>query len=122
MNRNHNQGLKHPRFAKHPLPPDEIQALMDKREPISVKFEEYLIENLSPSDMYKDNHGMYMFNVDQVAYLVDKCASSDDKRTIQRRMKEAARSISTEPRRCPKSGKGEPHTHTHNPVTFFSRI
>ena len=53
-----------------------------------VKFEAYLLGNLRASDVCKDEEGAYMYNANQVAYLVEDCKTKDQHKVTKRRMQE----------------------------------
>ena len=78
----------------------------NRRDPQIRAFEQYLLDNLRQSDVTTDNQGVYLFNVNQVAYLVEGCCTRDEQRTTQRRVKEAISSINTFNTKCPRSGRG----------------
>ena len=95
------------RSTQQTRPAGVTVGVRNDRDPMLVKFEEYLLGNLRASDVCKDDDGVYMFNVNQVAYLVEGSVSKDDKRTTQRRVKEGVASIKAKIYKCTSYGKGE---------------
>jgi hypothetical protein len=95
--------------VKHIFPPhiEAQRAALNALDPMLVGFEEYLLKKLRPSDVCKDNQGVYMFNVNRVAYLVEESESKDQQRVTQRRIKDAVTSINVTSKKCPSSGRGK---------------
>jgi hypothetical protein len=69
-------------------------------------FEEYLRKHLRASDIAQDSDGIFLFNVNQVAYLVEGAATNQDQTTTRGRLKSGMQSIQTQTIKCPRSGKG----------------
>ena len=66
----------------------------DRRDPQLRAFEQYLLQNLRASDVTTDEEGVYLFNVNQVAYLVEGSASKDEKRMTRQRVGAGLQSVS----------------------------
>jgi hypothetical protein len=59
------------------------------------------------NDVCMDERGTYLFNVNRVAYLVEKSEDEGKQRVTRLRIKDALPSITTINKKCPRSGKGE---------------
>ncbi len=59
------------------------------------------------SDVISDEDGVHLFNVNQVAYLVEGCTNKVEQRTTKRRIAEALSSIQVTQRACQRTGNGE---------------
>ena len=66
----------------------------NRRDPQIRAFEQYLLDNLRQSDVTTDNEGVYLFNVNQVAYLVEGSRSQEEKRSTRRRLAEKLQGFS----------------------------
>ena len=101
--------------VKHIFPPhieaQRAAALLntDARDPFLVGFEEFLLKKLRQTDVCKDDKGIYMFNVNQVAYVVEESITEAQQRTTRKRMNEVSSSFNIQLRKCNRSGKGENH-------------
>jgi hypothetical protein len=62
----------------------QSQAVTNGRDPMLEAFEKYLLNNLRGSDVAQDSEGILLFNVNQVAYLVEGCATQGQKSEIGR--------------------------------------
>ena len=79
----------------------------NRRDPQLRAFEHYLLDNLRQSDVTKDNEGVYLFNVNQVAYLVEGCCTRDEQRATRNRLKDALHSLSYVIKRVASGNKGD---------------
>jgi hypothetical protein len=83
-------------------------AAQDNRDPFLVSFEKYLLCNLTQNDVCKDKDtGVFLFNVNRVAYLVEKSHTVDQQRATRSRLSDALPSINPTPKRLPPSNRGE---------------
>ena len=82
-------------------------ARRDARDPFLVNFEKYLVEKLKPADMYKDNLGVFLFNVNQVAYLVEQSNTKDLQRATRKRISDSLPLYMHVTKRVPPSNNGE---------------
>jgi hypothetical protein len=83
--------------------------VQEARDPVLVRFEEFLLNALRQSDICKDNQGIYMFNVNQAAYVVeDSIAEAQQRATRTRMIKD---SINVVRKKCPRTGHGKPSHH-----------
>lgn len=76
-----------------------------------AEFEEYLLENLKDRDFFVVTNTIgkntWLFNVNQVAYLVEGSTAKDQQRATRQRIKEPLSSIKAVYKKCPRSGRGE---------------
>ena len=79
----------------------------DGRDPLLVGFERYLLSKLGQADVCKDERGVYLFNVNRVAYLVEKSEDEGQQRITRRRLNAGVPSVQHITRRVPPSNKGE---------------
>ena len=85
-----------------------VAAARDKRDPMLVSFEKHLLQKLAQSDVCRDERsGTYLFNVNRVAYLVEKSETKDEQSTTRRRMKDALPSLAHIIKRVPPSNNSE---------------
>jgi hypothetical protein len=83
-----------------------------QRDPMLRDFEQYLLRNLRASDVATDEEGVFVFNVNQVAYLAEECDTKDKQKATREKVKEALHSRHLVPRKCPRTGNGELHEQT----------
>jgi hypothetical protein len=77
------------------------------RDPMLTAFENYLLQNMRASDVVSDEEGILLFNVNQVAYLMEKSVTKDQQKTTKKRIKDAMNSAGAVTRRCSRTGNGE---------------
>ncbi len=87
-------------------PQTGLQVNESYRDPQLRAFEQYLLSNLRQTDVTSDNEGVYLFNVNQVAYLVEGSRSQDEKKSTRRRVTENIQSFSHVMTRPPTPGSG----------------
>jgi hypothetical protein len=103
--------------VKHIFPPhieaQRAAALLnsDARDPFLVGFEEFLLKKLRQTDVWKDDKGMYMFNVNQVAYVVEESIAEAQQRATRTRMKKDLPSFNVVRKKCSRTGHGKPSHH-----------
>jgi hypothetical protein len=90
-----------------PTPAMAVAAVQDNRDPFLVSFEKHLLEKLDKASVGKDKSGVYLFNVNQVAYLVEGRETNDQQGVARKRIKDYVSSMKTVPMRCRKSGQGQ---------------
>jgi hypothetical protein len=91
-----------------PTPAMAVAAAQDNRDPFLVSFENYLLGNLDKAYVHTDDEtGVYWFNVNQVAYLVEGSGTHDQQSASRKRLGKKINAVSHPPRRCWKSGKGQ---------------
>ncbi len=97
--------------VKHIFPPhiEAQRAAAMARDPFLVGFEEFLRKKLRQSDVCMDDQGIYMFNINQVAYVVEDSITEAQQRTTRKRINEFSSSFNIQLRKCSRSGKGENH-------------
>ena len=61
----------------------------DSRDPMLVAFEAYLLKHMRQSDLQRDEEGVLLFNVNQVAYLVEGSNTDNTKKVTRRRVNSA---------------------------------
>lgn len=99
--------------VKHIFPPhieaQRAAALLnsDARDPFLVGFEEFLLKKLRQSDVCKDDKGIYMFNVNQVAYVVEESETRDQQNATRKRMASTMPSLQHIIKRLPPSNRGK---------------
>ena len=81
-----------------------------QRDPMLRDFEQYLLRNLRASDVATDDEGVYIFNVNQVAYLVEESTTDDQKKSSRRKVASALQKIIHTLRHSQRSSNGEWHT------------
>jgi hypothetical protein len=81
-------------------------AIESCRDPQLRAFEAYLLSRMRASDVISDEDGVYLFNVNQVAYLVEGSRSQDEKKSTRRRVTENLQSFSHVMTRPPTPGSG----------------
>jgi hypothetical protein len=69
-------------------------------------FEEYLRKHLRASDIAQDSDGIFLFNVNQVAYLVEGCQTKDQQKATKKRIQESMLSINAVVKKCGRTGNG----------------
>jgi hypothetical protein len=79
----------------------------DTGDPFLVALEKYLLELLDAHDVVIGEDGVLLFNVNQVAYIVEEKYTNEDQNSTRRRIKEAKPPLETVPTRCAHLGKGE---------------
>ena len=92
----------------------EKEVVEDRRDPQLRLFEDYLLKNLKASDVVTDQEGFYLFNVNQVAYLVEESSTKVEQKSTVRRVNNGLPGIHHEMKRVPPSNRGElPITQIH---------
>lgn len=76
-----------------------------------VALETYLTSNLKPSDVMMGRDNILLFNVNQVAYLVEGSDTHDKQRATRQRLKHAISPHETVTMKCTGIGKGEFFVH-----------
>jgi hypothetical protein len=76
------------------------------RDSMLAEFEDYLLQNMRASDVVRDEEGILLFNVNQVAYLVEGSTVNDEQRQTRKRIKKALPSLQYTNRRAPPANKG----------------
>ncbi len=56
------------------------------RDPMLSAFENYLLKNMRASDVVHDEEGILLFNVNQVAYLMEGSAVNEEQRQTRKRI------------------------------------
>jgi hypothetical protein len=79
---------------------------MGSRDTQLRAFEQYLLSHMRASDVTTDSEGVYLFNVNQVAYLVEGCATKDEQRTSRKRLRDALEGVHYTIFRVPPSNNG----------------
>jgi hypothetical protein len=79
----------------------------NSRDPALAKFEWYILGSLSASDICKDEEGVYMFNINQVAYLVEGCKTQYEQKAIKKKLKEHILNVRVQMRQCKRTGNSE---------------
>jgi hypothetical protein len=82
-------------------------AIESCRDPQLRAFEAYLLSRMRASDVINNEDGVYLFNVNQVAYLVEGCSTKEEQRTTRRRLADALSLLTYTTRRVPPANKGE---------------
>ena len=73
-----------------------------------VALEKHLLERLDAHDDVTGEDGVLLFNVNQVAYIVEETNTQENKqRTTRRHLEDANPPLKTIMRKCPKSYQGE---------------
>jgi hypothetical protein len=93
-------------MQQHQQQPAVASVRESYRDPQLRAFEEYLLQNMRASDVTTDEEGVYLFNVNQVAYLVEGCTTNDEQRQTRRRVGHALPNLEHIIRRAPPSNKG----------------
>ena len=88
-------------------PQTGLQVNESYRDPQLRAFEQYLLSNLRQKDVTTDHEGVYIFNVNQVAYVVEGSTTNEQQTCTRSRLKKAMPSLQSVSRKCPHSGKGE---------------
>jgi hypothetical protein len=83
-----------------------LQVNESYRDPQLRAFEQYLLSNMRQTDVTTNHEGFYLFNVNQVAYLVEGSRSQDEKKSTRRRVTENLQSFSHVMTRPPTPGSG----------------
>ena len=91
----------------HGLQP-QPQAMTNERDPMLEAFEKYLLKSFEDRVfcVAQDSEGILLFNVNQVAYLVEGSATHEQQNSTRSRLKNAYPSITTTHLKCPRLGKG----------------
>jgi hypothetical protein len=88
------------------LPP-VVEQQQKTRDPLLVQFEEYLLHSLRANDVEKDEEGVYVFNVNQVAYLVEESKTEEQKRASRRKVASALDQVLHTTKHSHRSNKGD---------------
>lgn len=91
------------------MPNQQQLAVEAKRDHMLSQFEEYLLTKLRECDVIKDNQGVWLFNVNQTAYIIEGSCTDEFKRKTRRRVNNALSSsaITLVMVKSPTPGKGE---------------
>ena len=100
-----NATVDHPSSSSAPR--TGLQVNESYRDPQLRAFEQYLLSNLRQKDVTTDHEGVYLFNVNQVAYIVEGSTTNEQQTCTRSRLKKAMPSLQSVSRKCPHSGKGE---------------
>jgi hypothetical protein len=79
----------------------------DTRDPMLVTLEKYLLQNLRASDVMTGEDGILLFNINQVAYIMEGSATNKQQNSTRSRLKDAVPSLQVVTRKCPRSGRGK---------------
>ncbi len=71
-----------------------------------AEFEDYLLQNMRASDVVRDEEGILLFNVNQVAYLVEQCTTKEQQKTTKRWIRQYLPDMESKIGKCARSGKG----------------
>lgn len=82
------------------------KAFLAGRDTLIIKLEKYFLENLDASDVCEDNYGVYMFNLYNMAYLLEESTTEDAKRATRRRVSKALTNFKHETKKMHQSQKG----------------
>jgi hypothetical protein len=93
--------------------PSSSSAMEARRDPVLRRFEEYLLSKLRPSDVVTDERdGVWLFNVNQAAYIIEGSVSDEEKYCARRRVKNGLPELQHSLKRTHQSNKGETHGQT----------
>jgi hypothetical protein len=81
-------------------------AIEARRDPVLRRFEEYLLSKLRPSDVVTDN-SIWLFNVNQAAYIIEGSVSKDEKRMTRQRVASGLQNVAFSTRAVPGCNLGE---------------
>jgi hypothetical protein len=81
-----------------------LQVNESYRDPQLRAFEQYLLRNMRQTDVTTDHEGIYLFNVNQVAYIVEGSTTNEQQTCTRSRLKKAMPSLQSLSRKCPHSG------------------
>ena len=87
-------------------PQTGLQVNESYRDPQLRAFEQYLLSNMRQTDVTTDHEGIYLFNVNQVAYLAEGCMTSNERRATRTRVNYALHVLSYVINRVPTGTKG----------------
>jgi hypothetical protein len=93
--------------ALRAAPPTALQPVTSGRDPMLQAFEEYLRKHLRASDIAQDSDGIFLFNVNQVAYLVEGCQTKDQQKATKKRIQESMHSVNAVVKKCARTGNGK---------------
>ena len=88
------------------VPGTGLQVNESYRDPQLRAFEQYLLSNMRQTDVTTDHEGIYLFNVNQVAYLAEGCMTSNERRATRTRVNDALHVLSYVINRVPTGNKG----------------
>lgn len=84
-------------------------------------FEEYLLRNLKGGDVIKDTDGIYFFNINQVAYIVEGCTTPDQQMSLKNRLTHAIHAVTRITKRLPPDNIGmSTISSMHFSIRFFN--
>jgi hypothetical protein len=83
-----------------------VAAASDNRDPMLVSFEKHLTDRMDNTDFCLEK-GVYLFNVNKVAYVVEGSNDESAQRTTRNRVNKGISKIRTFTKTCPRSGKGQ---------------
>jgi hypothetical protein len=83
-------------------------AIEARRDPVLRRFEEYLLSKLRTSDVVTDDSdGVWLFNVNQAAYIIEESNSKDEKRMTRQRVASGLQFVPFSTRAAPGCSSGE---------------
>lgn len=84
-----------------PLPAAMEAAVPDGRDPMLMALEGHLKQKLKQSDMQYDSENVMIFNVNQVAYILEECSTDNGKRLSRERVEKGLNDITYVKRQVP---------------------
>jgi hypothetical protein len=103
-------------------PQTGLQVNESYRDPQLRAFEQYLLSNLRQTDVTTDNEGVYLFNVNQAAYIIEGSSSDEEKYCTRRRVNKGMHELTHTLKETPQSKNGETDRHIFSQIktqTFF---
>jgi hypothetical protein len=92
-----------------------LQVNESYRDPQLRAFEQYLLSNLRQTDVTTDHEGVYLFNVNQAAYIIEGSSSDEEKYCTRRRVNKGMHELTHMLKKKPQSNKGETDRHIFSP-------
>jgi hypothetical protein len=83
------------------------QVCDDTGDPFLVALEKHLLERLDAHDVVTGEDGVLLFNVNQVAYIMEESYTDKQQNSTRSRLKYAKPPLETVPTKCAHLGKGE---------------
>ena len=88
-------------------PQTGLQVNESYRDPQLRAFEQYLLSNMRQTDVTTDHEGVYLFNVNQVAYLVEGSITKEQRKTTKNHIAGGFHNLQVTVKKCSRTGNGK---------------
>jgi hypothetical protein len=84
-----------------------LQVNESYRDPQLRAFEQYLLSNMRQTDVTTNHEGFYLFNVNQVAYLVEGSITKEQRKTTKNHIAGGFHNLQVTVKKCSRTGNGK---------------